>query len=128
MTAKRCTDCRYAKGIGYDFWCGEGHTEYEVFGAETNCPYYEYHDWSKGVPTMTAKRFIIDEYLEIGSVVIDTENENVRFEHENKLSMKQCCDLLNELYEENQKLKKENAELEKFRYSIFKRMGELYEE
>ena len=77
---------------------------------------------------MTAKRFIIDEYLEIGSVVIDTENENVRFKHENKLSMKQCCDLLNELYEENQKLKKENAELEKFRYSIFKRMGELYEE
>ena len=71
---------------------------------------------------MTAKRFIIDEYLEIGSVVMDTENENVRFKNE-----KQCCDLLNELYEENQKLKKENAELEKFRYSIFKRMGELYE-
>lgn len=38
------------------------------------------------------------------------------------------CELLNVLHEENQKLKKENAELEKFRYSIFKRMGELYEE
>lgn len=48
---KRCCDCKYTKGIGYDFWCGEGHTEYEVFGAETSCPYYEYHDWSKGTPT-----------------------------------------------------------------------------
>lgn len=37
-------------------------------------------------------------------------------------------ELLNELHEENQKLKEENAELEKFRYFIFKRMGELYEE
>jgi hypothetical protein len=55
---------------------------------------------------MTAKRFIIDEYFEIGSVVIDTENENVRFKHENKLSMKQCCDLLNELHEELEPIKK----------------------
>lgn len=38
------------------------------------------------------------------------------------------ADRWNALHEENQKLKKENAELEKFRYSIFKRMGELYEE
>lgn len=60
---------------------------------------------------MTAKRFIIDEYFEIGSVVIDTENENVRFKHENKLSMKQCCDLLNELHEKNQQLQDENYEL-----------------
>ena len=47
---------------------------------------------------------------------------------EGELTEKEVVDLLNELYEENQKLKKENAELEKFRYSIFKRMGELYEE
>ena len=56
---------------------------------------------------MTLKRFILDEYFGIGSVVIDTENENVRFKHENKLSMKQCCDLLNELHEENNELKRE---------------------
>lgn len=63
---------------------------------------------------MTDKRFILDEYLGIGSVVIDTENENVRFKHENKLSMKQCCDLLNELHEENQSIKKHIEELYKY--------------
>ena len=50
---KRCTDCKYTKGIGIDFWCGQGHTEYEVFMGETNCPYFEYHDWSKGTPSET---------------------------------------------------------------------------
>ncbi len=68
MTGKRCTDCKHTKGIGYDFWCGEGHTEYEVFGAETNCPYYEYHDWSKGVPSRSAKRFKIEDYFAPPSV------------------------------------------------------------
>ena len=47
---KFCKDCKYVKGIGFDFWCGEGHTKYEVFLGETNCPYYEFHDWSKGIP------------------------------------------------------------------------------
>lgn len=129
MTAKRCTDCRYAKGIGYDFWCGEGHTEYEVLGAETNCPYYEYHDWSKGVPTMTPKRFTL---FDDGETIID--NESVVDDGEKEtywiveyVQVVKLVELLNELHEENQKLKKENAELEKFRYSIFKRMGELYE-
>ena len=92
MTEKRCTDCKYTKGIGYNFWCGEGHTEYEVFIGETNCPYYEYHDWSKGTPSKTEKRFtifgewhndcVIDEirdntgeYVTIGRVV-DLLNEN----------------------------------------------------
>ena len=59
MTEKRCTDCKYTRGIGFDFWCGEGHTEYEVFGGTTNCPYYEYHDWSKGTPSrLENKRFV----------------------------------------------------------------------
>ena len=57
---------------------------------------------------MTEKRFIIDEYFEIGSVIIDTENENVRFKHENELSMKQCCDLLNEQDEIIKQLQDEN--------------------
>lgn len=57
---KRCTDCKYTKGIGFDFWCGEGHTKYESLG-ETDCPYYEYHDWSKGTPSRTEKRFIFKQ-------------------------------------------------------------------
>ena len=69
MTAKRfCKDCKHTKGIGYDFWCGDGHTEYEVFGAETNCPYYEYHDWSKDVPSMTDKRLLEDIRHELASI------------------------------------------------------------
>lgn len=56
LPEKRCSDCKHTKGIGYDFWCGEGHTEYEVFGAETNCPYFEYHDWSKGTPSEIEKK------------------------------------------------------------------------
>lgn len=76
MTEKRCTDCKYTRGIGYDFWCGEGHTEYEVFGAETNCPYYEYHDWSKGTPSRTEKRdysLCIDCKHQRGTWVSDRE-------------------------------------------------------
>lgn len=42
-----------------------------------------------------------------------------------KLDLYDCCDLLNEQYKENNKLKKEIKELEEFRYSIFKRMNEL---
>lgn len=75
---------------------------------------------------MTAKRF----YYAHG-IIFDTHKDN----HVNKIGTikdldtgLRIVDWLNELYEENQKLKKENAELEKFRYSIFKRMGELYEE
>ena len=33
--------------------------------------------------------------------------------------------LLNELHEENQRLQKENKELEEFRYTVFKKMDEL---
>lgn len=58
-----CKDCKHCRGIGYDFWCGEGHTEYEVFLGETNCPYYEFHDWSKGAPDRTKnKRFYYNTY------------------------------------------------------------------
>lgn len=105
MTAKRCTDCRHTKGIGYDFWCGEGHTEYEVFGAETNCPYYEYHDWSKGVPSRTDKRFVIigDDNLEF---IMQAQLLLPIYDDKERLSLKTCCDLLNALHEENQHFKK----------------------
>ena len=58
-----CKDCKHTRGIGYDFWCGEGHIEYEVFMGETNCPYYEFHDWSKGTPNeIENKRLVNGEW------------------------------------------------------------------
>ena len=65
MSKKLCKDCKHVKGITFDFWCGEGHTEYEVLGGETNCPYYEYHNWSMGTPSETKKRYGKDNLLTI---------------------------------------------------------------
>jgi len=45
MTEKRlCTNCKHSRGLGYDFWCGEGHIKYEKYFAETDCPYFEVMD------------------------------------------------------------------------------------
>lgn len=113
---KRCCDCRYTRGIGYDFWCGEGHTEYEVFGAETNCPYYEYHDWSKGTPSMTKnKRFTVirkknQVSKEMGNYVQDRGTTILKlgfFEDCNDV-----CDILNYLNDECEFLEIENEALE----------------
>ena len=41
--------------------------------------------------------------------------------------LKGLVDLINNLYEENKKLKQENKELEKFQYSVFKSMEKLVE-
>ena len=41
------------------------------------------------------------------------------------ISFMDMFDLLNELHEENQRLQKENKELEEFRYTVFKKMDEL---
>ncbi|MBR3208744.1 MAG: hypothetical protein IKF82_00590 [Bacilli bacterium] len=109
MTEKQCTNCKYTKGIGYDFWCGEGHTEYEVFGAETNCPYYEYHDWSKGIPSKAEKRFTIN--YEERTI---TDNKEYLFDLDDfrNKSAKEMVELLNELHEENEELKQRINELE----------------
>lgn len=72
---------------------------------------------------MTEKRFKLAYADYDWWAICDKENPT-----ELGISGEDVVELLNELHEENQKLKKENAELEKFRYSIFKRMGELYEE
>ena len=61
-TMNFCKDCKYCKGIGYDFWCGEGHTEYEVFLGETNCPYYKFYDWSKGTPDRVMNKTKNEKY------------------------------------------------------------------
>lgn len=55
---------------------------------------------------MSEKRFVLEGYLGVGDVVIDTWNRSVRFSHAHELSMKQCCDLLNDLFDENLQLKK----------------------
>ena len=111
MTEKRCTDCKYTKGVGFDFWCGEGHTEYEVFGAETNCPYYEYHDWSKCIPSKTEKKRFVDlveECLE-DQFLIDTSNDKYYWVSD---SLDDIVKLLNELHKENKKLKQVNEMLQ----------------
>ena len=117
MNEKRCTDCKYTKGIGYDFWCGEGHTEYEVFGAETNCPYYEYHDWSKGTPSRTKKRFTIKTVEE------DCIFDNQDCKYYDELNM--TIELLNELWEELVELKNkqiksidENEQLKQYKQAV----------
>lgn len=97
MIEKRfCKDCKYTKGIGFDFWCGEGHTEYEVFMGETNCPYYKFHDWSKGTPnTIKNKRFMVDD----AGTLIDMHTRDM-FD-----IVEEVCPLLNILVDENEELK-----------------------
>jgi hypothetical protein len=41
MTKRLCVNCKHSRGVGFDFWCGEGHIEYERYLAETDCPYFE---------------------------------------------------------------------------------------
>lgn len=107
MTKKRCTDCKHTKGIGYDFWCGEGHTEYEVFIGETNCPYFEYHDWSKGTPSRTEKRF--SQKDEDDWEILD-RNKHFAYAHSG-YQAKKIIQELNELVETNRELYKENKQL-----------------
>lgn len=107
MTKKRCTDCKHTKGIGYDFWCGEGHTEYEVFIGETNCPYFEYHDWSKGTPSRTEKRF--SQKDEDDWEILD-RNKHFAYAHSG-YQAKKIIQELNELVETNKELYKENKQL-----------------
>lgn len=46
----------------------------------------------------------------------------------NLISTKEAIDLLNSLVEENEKLRKELSECEKFRYSVFKRIEKTIED
>ena len=46
----------------------------------------------------------------------------------NSENAKKICELLNELHEENQRLQKENKELEKFKHFIFKSLNHIYED
>lgn len=63
---------------------------------------------------MTDKRFRSD-----GKVIYDGKYH---------ISLIQASKTLNELYNENQKLKNEIEELEKFRYFVFQKLTEIYED
>lgn len=75
---------------------------------------------------MTARRFEVTPNDNDFHLKDNETGEEFKLTDE-KVCYDYIVDRWNALHEENQKLKKENAELEKFRYSIFKRMGELYE-
>lgn len=102
MAKKQCSDCRYVNGLGYDFWCDKGHTECKVFSGETNCPYYKYHDWSKGAPNKIKNcpyhRFKLDS--EKG--FIDTQKRGA-----NTMTPFEVLVQLNKLNEENKQLKQQ---------------------
>lgn len=84
---------------------------------------------------MTAKRFKHSEIIQDDGQIIcygieDTQTRhifNVPFVDDGlyEVSEKELIKLLNALYEENEQLKQENKELEKFRYNVFKRIGEI---
>ena len=72
---------------------------------------------------MTAKRF---QQINLPSDVIDTKSSKIY----HTLSGNDgygLCNLLNELHEENEELKKENKRLRDFEYFVFKNIGEFNE-
>ena len=64
---------------------------------------------------MTEKRFTIKHY----------ESTDWIYDNGEVIHTSKVVELLNELYEENEQLKQDNKELEKFRYSVFQKMNEL---
>ena len=72
---------------------------------------------------MTEKRFTVPENYRC-------IQDNLTKEHyicEDKTEAINLTYLLNALHEENERLRKENRELERFRYSVFQKMEELQE-
>ena len=72
---------------------------------------------------ITDKRF---QQINLPSDIIDTKNSKIY----HALSGNDgygLCNLLNELHEENEGLKKENKRLRDFEYFVFKSIGELNE-
>lgn len=72
---------------------------------------------------MTAKRFISRADYDWWFVK-DTTGK-FKGKYDDWMGDEEVIDLLNALHEENEKLKQENKELEKFRYSVFQKMNEL---
>lgn len=92
---KKCSNCKHHAGISFDFWCGAGHTKYESLGT-TDCPYFKYHDWSKGIPCR-------DEFIE--DVLNSIDNKITSDE------LNEIIELFNEKEKKIQALEIENKEL-----------------
>ena len=66
---------------------------------------------------MMSERFMVDD----AGTLIDMETRN-SYDY-----VSDVVDLLNNLHEENGQLKKENKELEEFRYAVFKNLHKITE-
>ncbi len=110
---KKCSNCKHHKGISFDFWCGEGHTKYESLST-TDCPYFEYHDWSKGIP---CRNETIKNRKKIPKVTKDDVYD---------MSVKEIIKLFNEKEEKIQALEIENKELHTEIKKIEKKLISLY--
>ena len=82
---------------------------------------------------MTEKRFKIDNNMSFEdkietyelSTLVDTQTKNFYFIVDSLANVDNICNRLNELAEENERLKKENKELRDFEYWVFKSMNEI---
>lgn len=55
---KECVNCKHGRGMGSDVWCGKGHTTYETYMQETNCPFYK--RMNTELKKLTGKNHILD--------------------------------------------------------------------
>ena len=82
---------------------------------------------------MTEKRFKIDNNISFEdkietyelSTLVDTQTKNFYFIVDSLANVDNFCNRLNELAEENERLKKENKELRDFEYWVFKSMDKI---
>lgn len=83
---------------------------------------------------MTEKRFKIDNNMSLGedkietyelSTLVDAKTKNFYFIVDSLANIESFCERLNELVEENEKLKKENKELRDFEYWVFDSMNRI---
>ena len=73
---------------------------------------------------MTEKRFIND--IDNGRL-IDTKGELSTIDYSDTVDFYELWEFLNKLNDENEQLKKENKELEEFRYAVFKNLHKITE-
>ena len=120
---KKCSNCKHHAGISFDFWCGAGHTKYERALGTTDCPYFEYHDWSKGIPCRdeTVKVTIKNRKKIIEKIPKVTKDDVC------DMSVNEIIELFNEKEEKIQALEIENKELHAEIKKIEKKLKSLYE-
>ena len=77
---------------------------------------------------MTEKRFVHIEHKG-ADYILDNPNWDLDYLEMlgDTLEAKEIVELLNMLHEDNERLKKENMELEKFRYAVFKNLHTITE-